>query len=320
MPPPLTFIRAAETWVPSADGARLVAAPNTFSTSRRLEALGREQGFARGEGLPGRAWELGRPLLMQDLGAAYFQRASAAQEAGITCAMAVPIILGGALKAVLVLFCGHVAGRCDALELWHVDAHLSTDMHWVDGAYGDGDPAFAAASRSTVLARGEGLPGTAWQRGEIQFMEDLSTAPRFKRASQAGEAGLRRGLAIPFGAQDDSGYVVALLAGADLPLALAIERWEPDSSKQKLVRTYAFSERQGGRVSTPAELGLQDGEAAPSAVAAAYATGMPTLSDAPDQEPGPVASTASTVGASALLALPVIWGGSVIRGVMVLYL
>jgi hypothetical protein len=322
MPPPLTFVRAAETWVPSADGSELVAAPNSFGTVKRLEALGRAQGFKRGEGLPGRAWAEGRPILMRELDAAYFQRAAAAQEALVTCAIAVPVFLGGSLKAVLVLFCGHVAGRPGALELWHADPKAGTGMTLVDGAYGESSQAFEAASRTAVLPRGDGLPGMAWQRGEIQFVEDLAAAsPRqFARAEQAQDIGMQRGLAIPFGSLGEGGYVAAFLASVELPLALAVERWEPDAGKQTLLRTYAFTERRGGRSKVPAELPLAGSGLAQGAVGAAFATGVPTVSDAPAHEPGPNAGMASDVGASALVAIPVVWGGSLIRGVVTLYL
>ena len=326
MPPPLTFLRAAETWVPHADGSRLVPAPHTFGASRRLAGLGRADGFARGEGLPGRAWDEGRPVLMRELDATYFQRVAAAQEAGVTCAIAVPLFVGGALKAVLVLFCGHFPGRPGALELWHADPQATGAMTLVEGAYGESSAAFEAMSRETVLARGEGLPGAAWQRGETLFVEDLAASPKqFKRAEQAGDAGVRRGLAIPFGSRSEGGYVVALLAGTQLPLALAVDRWEPDGTRQKMLRTSSFSERHGGRSAVAAELpldapGVDQGAAHRSVVSAAFATGVPAISDDPASEPGPVAAVASAVGAAALVAIPVVWGGSLIKGVVVLYL
>ena len=321
MPPPLTFVRAAETWVPSADGAQLVPAPNSFGARKRLEGLGRTEGFRRGEGLPGRAWEEGRPVLMRELDPAYFQRVAAAEEAGVSCAIAVPVFLSGTLKAVLVIFCGHVAERPNALELWHADAELTSDMTLVDGAYGSGSQAFEAASRTTVLARGDGLPGMAWQRGEIQFVEDLSaSAQQFARAEQAGAVGMQRGLAIPFGSRSEGGYVVAVLAGAALPLSLAVERWNPDSSKHNMLRTYAFSERHGGRSTAQAELPLGTDGAAHGVIGTAYTSGVPTISDNPANEPGPVAEMASAVGATAIVAIPVVWGGSLIRGVVTLYL
>ena len=153
------------------------------------------------------------------------------------------------------------------------------------------------------------------------FVEDLPASPRqFKRAERAGEIGMQRGLAIPFGSRSEGGYVVALLAGAQLPLALGIERWEPDGAKQKLLRTYAFSERRGGRLTTSAELPLPAVDGAKSAIVAAFETGVPTISDMPASEPGPAAAMASAVGASAVVAIPVVWGGALIRGVVTLYL
>ncbi len=321
MPRPLTFIRAAETWVLDADGSQLVAAPNSFGTLKRLEALGRAEGFRRGEGLPGRAWDQGRPVLMRELDASYFQRSAAALEAGVTCAIAVPVFIHGALKAVLVLFCGHVAGRPSALELWQVDAEASAAMTLADGSYDQDSQAFEAASRASVLARDTSLPGAAWHRGEIQFVENLPGSPaRFKRAEEAGDAGMRRGLAIPFGTGSEGGYVVAILAGVALPLALAVERWAHDAAKQKLIRSYVYRERRGGLTTVSAELPLQSVEHGQNAVVAAFLSGIPVVSDRLENESRPTGAIASEVGASALVAIPVVWGGSVVRGVVTLYL
>lgn len=322
MPIPLTFIRAAETWLPGGDGSELVAAPNSFDSGRRLEALGRTQGFRRGEGLPGRAWAEGRPVLMRELDASGFQRAGAAEAAGVTCAIAVPVFLSGSLKAVLVLFCGHLAGRPGALELWHAGDSVGGAITLVDGAYGESSAEFEAASRDIVLDRGDGLPGTAWQAGDLVFVDDLSAGSRrFRRAEQAVGAGMKRGLAIPFGSSGVGGYVLAVLAGADLPLALGVERWQADTARTKLTRTLSFSERHGGRNAAPAEMSLPaDRWVQGGAVAAAFATGVPMIVDCRAEEAGPVAATASKLGASALVVIPVVWGGSVVRSVAVLYL
>ena len=66
----------------------------------------RRHGFARGEGLPGRAWEEGRPILLTDLADPVFLRDDAGRQAGLAAAAAIPVFSGAALKGVLVLFCG----------------------------------------------------------------------------------------------------------------------------------------------------------------------------------------------------------------------
>jgi hypothetical protein len=320
MQPPLTFIRAAEVWLPSEDGSLLEFGAGAFGTARRFAALSRSMCFGRGEGLPGRAWDEGRPLLLRQFEGSYFQRTAAARAAGLSCAIAMPIFVGGGLKAVLVVFCGHLPGRPDALELWHADPRVTTDMTLVDGAYGDGLPDFEAASRETYLPRGTGLPGLAWQHGEAQFMEDLVASPaRFVRAEQAAEAGMRRGLGIPLGARTEGGYVVTFLAGAELPLAQAIERWTPNDDRTRLVRLLAFSEQHGGRSKVSAELTLSGGMAHGGAIERAWTTGVPAINDSPSTEPGAPAAVAAAIGSTALLAVPVALDDGVVE-VIALYL
>ena len=82
---------------------------------RRRPATARRRGsrrsastlcFGRGEGLPGQAWEQGRPLVLKIFENSYFRRTAAAHAEGITCGIAVPIYAGDFLTSVLVIFCG----------------------------------------------------------------------------------------------------------------------------------------------------------------------------------------------------------------------
>jgi PAS domain S-box-containing protein len=69
--------------------------------------------------------------------------------------------------------------------------------------------AFAAQGTGFGFARGEGLPGSAWARGEPVWERRLSTAQTFTRSPLAGSAGLKAAVAIPVLAGDE---VVAVLS------------------------------------------------------------------------------------------------------------
>lgn len=318
---PSTFIKAAELWLPSGDGSLLDLHSAAFGSARRFEALSRSMCFGRGEGLPGRAWDEGKPVLLANFNDIDFRRADAARQAGYSCAIALPYFRQQTISGVLVLFCSHDVTHSSALELWHHDARITSDMTLADGAYGAGTQPFEAISRDTYLPRGCGLPGLAWQRGESVFLDDLAASPgRFLRAEMAAEAGLLRGLALPAGSRLDDCHVVTFLAAARLPLAQRIERWVADEARTSLQRDYAFSELHGGRSSVAATLAIAATDrASGGSIAQAWHRGVPVISEHPAAEEGAPAAAAAAIGATALLAIPVVWDG-VVAEVVALYL
>jgi PAS domain S-box-containing protein len=95
-----------EVWrrPPDADGLRLVAAvarPGVDADA--LALLGHEATLARGVDLPGHVWAGGEPVWLADLAKApIFQRAAAADAAGLRVACGVPIALGDEETSVMV--------------------------------------------------------------------------------------------------------------------------------------------------------------------------------------------------------------------------
>lgn len=314
-----TFIKAAELWLPVADPPLLEFGGGAFGTARAFEHRTRSMCFGRAEGLPGRAWDEARPVLLPRLDVPEFRRAAIAQAAGFSCAVALPYFNEHGLHAVMVLFGGHASALPAAMELWREDAGGAT-MSLVEGAYGSSAADFEALSRRTSFPPGTGLPGTAWHEGAAVFAEDLEHSGAFVRTEAAARAGLIRGLAIPFTAQTGQSHVVALLAGAGLPLASRVERWIADPSGETLQRAWAFSELHGGRSAREASLPMPRHYAGPAgAIGRAWLTGVPAISDAPGSEPGAIAAAAAGIGANCLIALPVSQGHTV-REVLALYL
>jgi PAS domain S-box-containing protein len=56
---------------------------------------------------------------------------------------------------------------------------------------------FDSASRNTVLARGEGLPGRVWRSGEPAWIPDVLSDSNFPRGPSANRAGLRAAFCFP---------------------------------------------------------------------------------------------------------------------------
>ncbi len=275
------FIRITEVWVPSSDDSLLTLAGGLFGDATDFAMITRDLRFARGEGLPGQAWQEGRPVLLKDFDSLHFKRGPAARALGLQCAVALPVFVQERLTGVLVFFCGDVSAGDDeagALELWHNDPRLTTDMTLVDGYYGGTPGAFESLSRDTFLPRGSGLPGLAWQREAAVFMEDLASAPRFLRGETAVQAGIRRGLALPCGAQTRQSYVLTLLSAAQRPIAKRQESWVPGEMPGSLVRAFGFCEATG-RLPDSETPGPVAPEADPL-VTRSFASGLPLLGEA----------------------------------------
>lgn len=287
-----TFIRAAEIWVPDSDGYLLEFGGGVYGNAPEFGAISRSMCFGRGEGLPGRVWEEGTPIILKDLQGGYFQRAAAAKAAKLTCALAFPMFFGELFKAVVVLFCGESEGHSGAIEVWRNDPRVTSDLKLLDGLYGAQDAAFEAASRDTFLPPGAGLPGTAWQKQASVFMDGLSSSSRFVRSEDAAMTGLKCGLAMPCPVPGDLHYVLDFLSSPEMPIAMRIESWVAGTDAQSLKRAYGHDEAVG---TLPVEeLGA---DAVDPTIFAAFAGGVPKA------------------GPGALIALPVVSDGVVVEAI-----
>lgn len=220
-----TFIKAAECWIPAADQPILEFGYGVFGPNKQFESISQELCFGMGEGLPGQAWEEGRPVLLKNFDSQHFRRGAAAKAAGFQCAVAVPCYQGDKLMAVLVVYLGDASGLPAGVELWKNAPRVTSDLTLLEAFYGRHGEELESEAKDTFLPRGTGLPGVAWQKGEAIYMADLASARRFLRAHSVVRAGLQSGLAFPSVTPTDTSYVVALLSGAQTPLARQIESW-----------------------------------------------------------------------------------------------
>lgn len=284
-----TLIKAAELWIPDAEGQLLELTGGLYGAAAAFGFLSRGMCFGRGEGLPGMAWEERRPILLKDLQSGPFRRAEAARAAGLTCAVAHPVFVDQQFKALVLLFCGDVQAEVGAVELWRNDPRVTPDMTLADGYYGATSSDFESASHDTYLERGTGLPGLAWQHEASVYLADLSHSASFPRAAAAASAGIQSGLAFPCPVPGRENFAVSFLWPSTVPVARRIESWIVVGDSTAPTLAYAFDAGEAAAATdVPADVVLQ-----------ALSTALPVLAPAP----GP--------GGHGVLALPIAIDGAV---------
>jgi len=301
-----TFIRAVEYWVPSADRTTLAHGGGWYGAAPGFGALSAQMCFGPGEGLPGQAWQQGHPIVLRQFEGSYFRRTEAAHRAGLTCAIAIPILAGEFLMAVVVMFCGDDAAHAGAIELWHNDPARSTDMTLADAYYGTTAEAFEYIARHVSFRRGTGLPGIVWDTGMPMYIEDLGRGQRFLRAASATKVGINRGLAIPCAGPAPDTWVLAFLSALGTPLARRIEVWLPDPARTELHRVAGFCEVLGRLPPAEGEAPIARGA---STLGMAMASGIPGLTHQAGDEPGELGASATVAGLQVLLAMPLLRDG-----------
>ena len=240
-----SFIRATELWLPNADGTLLDFAGGLYGPQSRMARVSANMCFGRGEGLPGRAWDDGVPVVLHELSGSYFRRTEAALADGLTCGIALPIFVGDQVQAVMVFFCGDDEAHAGAIEVWHNDPRTSKDLTLADGHYGRTSDTFEFISRRTSFRAGTGLPGLAWQQRAPVFWPDLGRGGGFLRADSAVKVGINRGLALPCATRGPDHHVLAFLSALGTPIAPRLEIWRPDAAGRALLLQTGFCESNG---------------------------------------------------------------------------
>jgi len=304
-----TLIRVAEVWTPSADGLLLEWASGLYRQAPAFGAQSRAMCFGRGEGLPGRAWDLGRPVMLSDLQNPMFRRAALARKAGLASGLALPIFRDGALTCVVVLLCGPGSAHRGAVELWHNDPRVTGDLRLEDGSFTDQGAELEAETRDGFLPRGAGLPGRAWQREASVFVDDLMHSRDFLRSQTAAAAGIVKALSMPCSVADEHIWVVNLMASAEVPVARRVESWIADDDGAPGLRRGAGHCEQRGRLpgdSLPPPTSLS-----PPGIAAAWYTGVAQAVSDLSASTEPPLVAARDDGLAGLLAIPLVADGGV---------
>lgn len=300
-----TFVRVIELWLPDASNSMLEFGGGLYPNAKRFGSASQAMCFGRGEGLPGRAWEEGRPIVLKDLDGSYFKRGRLAAADGLTCGIALPVFGAGGLNAVLLMFCGDDEQHAGAIELWRNPAG-STDMTLDQGYYGTTAEIFEFQSKQTEFRKGTGLPGLTWESGLPVFLADLGKGTRFLRSDSAVKVGVNRGLAVPCSTAGNDTWVMAFLSALATPIARRFETWLPDAQGRHLRRLDGFCEQRGALGASADGDRVESGE---GVIGRTLATGVPMLTDDAATEPGSVGAAARESNLGSVATLPVMRAG-----------
>jgi hypothetical protein len=296
-----TFVRVAEIWIPTDDGKQLRFLDGLYGALGEFRAASQQMRFGFDEGLPGKAWAAGHPIILKKFENSYFKRTEAARAAGLTCGVAVPVLAGERLTAVVVFFCGDDEEHVGAIELWNNDPTTSYEMSLVDGYYGTADM-FEFNSRHTKFPRGFGLPGRVWKSNMPLLVKDLYHSKAFLRWQQAMEIGINRGVGIPYPHSSGQMWVLTLLSARDTPIARRFELWVPNAKQDALMFEAGDCDQNPDLASDYQSVGIAKGE---GAVGQVWLSGVPAVRDDLVGDPSPTGRSAHAAGLNAMVAVPI---------------
>jgi hypothetical protein len=302
-----SFIRAVELWVPDETGGSLEFKDGLYADElAEFREISELAIFAHDEGLPGKAWAARHPIILTEFADSYFRRADEARLFGLTCGVAIPILAGNEIKAVLGLLCGSDKdANVGAIELWHNDAERSHELTLVDGYYGAAE-SFEFNSRHTSIPRGYGLPGRAWKADEPVIIDDLGENSQFMRAKEAAGAGIDVGLAIPYTTSASETWVISFLSAGTTPIARRFEIWKPVNDALSFQAGHCSSG--ADLIATFAGKTIGKGE---GALGQAWASGLPVIASNLASDGCCAARAAVKAGLKQTVVLPVTRDGAV---------
>jgi len=308
------FLRSIEVWVPSADRSHLRLSEGLYGKCSSFAEVSKDTTFAFGEGLPGKVWAEGEPVILKSIENSYFKRLSEAKEAGLAGGIAVPVYAGEYLMAVLVfLFAGGDRMQAGAVEIWASDT--PGELALKDGYYGSLDD-FAWISKRIRFQRGKGLPGQAWMTRLPVLMGELGNSDSFLRAQDAKRSGLTSGLALPCFCPAQKDYIVTLLSASEFPLAQRFEIWVPAPDRSRLVFTDGCALEGPLLKSAYLKSSLVKGQ---GAIGRAWELGIPVVLDGVISEPVLASGKTGTHPPSSMLAIPILDMGA-LSSVVAFYL
>ena len=295
-----TFIKVTEIWIPDKNRTQLEFGSGLYGGLTDFKAASEQQQFAYNEGLPGKAWAAGHPIVLTKFEHSYFKRTAAAKEAGLTCGIAIPIFSGDFLMAVVVFLCGDDEHHAGAIEVWRNNSALENQLNVMDGYYGTLHH-FEAISRNIKVPKGKGLAGLAWQTGLPVLIDDISKAEMFIRASDAKQAGISMGIGIPVSDNPGQPYIMTFLSAKATPIAKRIQIWIPDVQGKQLICQQGYSKNSNDLAKIFETITINKGEGALGRV---WLTGVPVITGDHEPDYNPELDSLSS-----MLAIPVIEQG-----------
>ena len=295
-----TFIKVTEIWIPDKERTQLEFGSGLYGGLIEFKADSEQQKFAYNEGLPGKAWAAGHPIVLSRFEHSYFKRTAAAEKAGLTCGIAIPIFSGDFLMAVVVFLCGDNDEHAGAIEVWRNNTVSKNKLNVMDGYYGTLQH-FEAISRQISIPKGQGLAGLAWKTGMPVLVDDINKADTFIRANDAQQAGISMGIGIPLSGNPGQSYIMTFLSAKSTPIAKRIQIWIPDSQGKQLICQRGYSKNNNDLAEIFETITINKGRGALGRV---WLTGMPVISGNHEPDYNPELDSLSS-----MLAIPVIEKG-----------
>ncbi|WP_394752818.1 GAF domain-containing protein [Crenothrix sp.] len=269
-----TFIKVTEIWIPDKERTQLEFGSGLYGGLHDFKAASEQQQFAYNEGLPGKAWAAGHPIVLTKFEYSYFKRTAAAKKAGLTCGIAIPVFSGDFLMAVVVFLCGDDEEHAGAIEVWCNNPISANTLNVMDGYYGTLQH-FEAISRQLNMPKGQGLAGLAWATGMPILIDDISKAATFIRASDAQQAGISMGIGIPVSDTLRQTYIMTFLSAKATPIAKRIQLWIPDRQGKQLICQQGYSKNSNDLAKIFETITVNKGV---GAIGRVWLTGMPVIS------------------------------------------
>jgi len=293
-----TFIKVTEIWLPTKDRTRLEFSAGLYGSLNEFRVASEKESFAYDEGLPGKAWAVGHPVVLTEFDHSYFKRTKSAKKAGLTCGIAIPVFSGEFIMAVVVFLCGDDHHHAGAIEVWSNSLEKNTELTVIDGYYGTlGD--FERMSKKMSFIKGSGLPGQVWATGMPELIEDLGQAQAFIRSPDARKAGITTVLGIPVSVVANQVYIMTFLSAKATPIAKRLQIWVPDESGRRLVCQSGYSKQNDELAEMFETIAVRKGEGLLGRV---WLTGVPAIRN--NSELAPAEGRLNS-----MLAMPVIDGG-----------
>ncbi len=233
-------IKGIEIWVPNADDSFLKLEQSCYRDAAAFHEASHAVTFYRGEGLPGKIWELRAPAFLNELITTDFVRRREAGVAGMTTAVGFPIFCEGRVQSVVLILLDGRNQTKAAFESWRLDPKSST-LRLAGGTYINCEK-LRRLSEFVHLPVGDGLAGVAAEQGRpyvgARFSEDQNAVRGLAIAAEQ----LLSGVALPL---TDSGAVISdvflLFNSENTAMFSLLQVWKPtpDGSSIALASEYA---------------------------------------------------------------------------------
>ena len=226
-----SLICVVEIWLPSSDEERLVWGGGSYGEGldefrRASDALS----FTTEDGALGNVWKSRSTTILTNADLQEMPRGDLAAKAGLTSGIAIPVVAGDRLVAIVLMLCRTPDDAQAAIEVWRLNRMQELSIQ--EDVYTNLDR-FESLSRQIRFPRGAGLPGRVWDETRPLIVNDLAHAPGFARPAALGAEALEVGVGLPIMQGSlvlDS--VILLISAKETPLAERFEVWMREDEDQ----------------------------------------------------------------------------------------